>query len=184
MQLYFSFLPPHYSAGWNWEMEVWDVVSHILWVMAGVHYGNLNMYVCFQVPSNSLHREPLQHPAAEEDCSVPARNLWRQTGCGRSPEQRLQNTTQSSQPEGQDTHQSENTYMDGWMDGLWTNSLCFWMNKLIAQSVSAQSACFLHIWLNAWRCAEDGSGRGNARQLINAHKQGRGENEEQSMPLY
>lgn len=33
-----------------------------------------------QVPSHSVYRESLQHPAAKEDSSVPERNIPRQAG--------------------------------------------------------------------------------------------------------
>lgn len=65
-----------------------------------------------QVSSNSVHWEPLHHPAAEEDCPVPERDLRGQVRCGRRPDRRLQNTAQSKQPEGQDTHQSRNQPVD------------------------------------------------------------------------
>lgn len=65
-----------------------------------------------QVSSNSVHWEPLHHPAAEEDRPVPERDLRGQVRRGRRPDRRLQNTAQSKQPEGQDTNQSRNQPVD------------------------------------------------------------------------
>lgn len=70
------------------------------------------LFFSFQVSSDSLHREPLHHPAAEEDRAVPAGNLRRQTGHRGRAVRRCQNVTQSSQPAGKDTHQSKNNSAD------------------------------------------------------------------------
>lgn len=57
-----------------------------------------------QVPRDPVHRESLQHSAAEEDSSAPERDLRRQAGCGGGSEQRPKAAPQSELTEGQDTY--------------------------------------------------------------------------------
>jgi len=56
-----------------------------------------------QVPRHPVHRESLQHSAAEEDRSAPKGDLRRQAGRGGGPEQRPQADPQPKQPERKDT---------------------------------------------------------------------------------